>query len=108
MTVIITQMGQDGCWPESTHHLPYPFLSSLLSRLVSFAVAPPLPTHLSTKDSHAVFLLVLLFFLHSPLLGENIIYSGTLDSAQVSKENQRHSQITIILGEFVYELTIYV
>lgn len=106
MTVIITQMGQDGRWPESTYHLPYPFLSSLLSQLVSFAVAPPLPTQLSTKDSHAVFLLVLLFFLHSPLLGENIIYSGTLDSAQVSKENQRHSQITIILGEFVYELTI--
>ena len=46
------------------------------------------------------------FFLHSPLLGENIIYSETLDSAQVSKENQRHSLITIILGEFVYELTI--
>lgn len=76
--------------------------------MVSFVVAAPTPHPLKNKGSPCnIFAGTSLISAFSPSGGKYHLL-GTLDSAQVPRENQRHSRITIILGEFVYERTHYI
>lgn len=59
---------------------------------------------MSVKDPQVFLSLVIPLFLHFPFLGESIFfYSGIPDSVRITRENQRHTQIQIILGQFAYE-----